>query len=166
MRCAIYIVVMYLTLLSCSKEPLISIHIPGPPETPVLLQPEDNSTGQSITPILRWSCWDLDDDPLNYDVYFGMSSPPALVSSAQITNEYVTDTLKYSTTYYWKIIATENEGYSASSAIRSFTTGAPIDETPPWTGNGLVRPRHIPPQTSLSFKFLDPVTLCSNQRNR
>jgi hypothetical protein len=80
----------------------------------------------------------LDDDPLIYDVHFGKSSPPVLVSSGQTANEYVTDTLDYSTTYYWKIRAIENEGYSKSSAVWSFTTRASEDETPPGTVSDLI----------------------------
>lgn len=43
-----------------------------------------------------------DGDTVTYDVYFGTSSPPPLVSSAQAAATYDPGTLSYSTTYYWR----------------------------------------------------------------
>ena len=62
-------------------------------------------------------------DPKTFDVYFGDSSPPPLVSSNQSNLYYVPDyNLDFETMYYWKIVVWDNQGESKTSPIWSFTT--------------------------------------------
>jgi len=64
------------------------------------------------------------DGDITYDVYFGTTSPPAKVVSNQTETLYNPGTLEHNTTYYWQIIAWDDQGESAEGPIWSFTTGA------------------------------------------
>jgi hypothetical protein len=59
---------------------------------------------------------------VTYDVSFGTSASPPLVSNDQAATAYNPGTLSAGTTYYWKIVATDNLGASTSGPIWSFTT--------------------------------------------
>ena len=84
--------------------------------------PSHGSTNVSIIPTLHWKCTDPDGDALKYDVYFGTSSTPLLVSSGQTATSYTPEALEYDTTYYWKVIAKDNQGATTSSDVWRFTT--------------------------------------------
>ena len=81
----------------------------GMPVAPYDPYPSDNATDVSTSVTLSWSCSDPDDDPLTYDVYFGTSSNPTLVSSGQSVTSYNPGTLNEETTYYWKIVASDGD---------------------------------------------------------
>jgi len=55
---------------------------------------------------------------VTYDVYFGKTSPPTKVVSNQTETSYNPGTLEYNTTYYWQIIAWDDQGESAEGPIR------------------------------------------------
>jgi hypothetical protein len=58
-----------------------------------------------------------------YDVYFGTTAPPPLVSSNQPATTYNPGTLNPSTTYYWRIVARDSLEATTSGPTWSFTTG-------------------------------------------
>ncbi len=93
---------------------------PLPPSNP---SPGDNTTDVSTTATLSWSCTDPDSDPMTYDVYFGTSDIPSLVSSGQTTITYNPGTLTDNTTYYWKIVAHDDHSHSTEGDMWQFTTG-------------------------------------------
>jgi glutaredoxin len=95
-----------------------------PPNVPSNPSPANGATSVDITKDLSWVGGDPDPthDHVTYDVYFGTTSPPPLVSSDQTGLTYDTGTMAYSTKYYWQIIATDNHGASADGPIWSFTT--------------------------------------------
>jgi uncharacterized protein (TIGR02145 family) len=78
-------------------------------------------TDTSIT--LSWSCSDPNDDPLTYDIYFGVDNPP---SNHIITNHgdttYALNALNATATYYWKVVARDIRGDSTIGPIWRFTT--------------------------------------------
>ncbi len=92
---------------------------PNLPSNPV---PANQATDQSIDVNLTWSCSDPDSDLLTYDVYFGTSSTPPLVSPVQSETTYSLETLADSTTYYWQIVAHDNHDHSTSGPVWSFST--------------------------------------------
>lgn len=65
---------------------------------------------------LRWISM-----PCSYDVYFGDSSSPPLVSESQTGNIYDLPTLNLDTTYYWKIVPRNEAGPATDCPIWSFT---------------------------------------------
>ena len=96
----------------------------NPPYTPYNPSPSNHATGVSIYADLSWSGGDPDaGDTVTYDVYFGTSSSPPPVSNDQSATTYDPGTLSYSTTYYWKIVATDNHGASTIGDRWDFTTG-------------------------------------------
>ena len=103
----------------------------NPPDAPSGPNPDDDKTNVNINADLSWSCSDPESDPLTYDVYFGTSNPPPLIVNNQSGTSYNPGTMKYDTTYYWKIIAWDNHGDSNASEIWSFTT----EKKPPSDGD-------------------------------
>jgi hypothetical protein len=92
----------------------ISTPLTGPP---ALSSPTNSAAGVSLTPSLSWTAVS---GATSYDVYFGASSPPPLVTNVTVTS-YAPAALVANTTYYWQVVAKNSAG-STSSAIFSFTT--------------------------------------------
>jgi hypothetical protein len=59
--------------------------------------------------------------PCTYDVYFGESSSPPLVSENQTGNLYSLPLLTENTTYYWKVVPKNEAGPAAGCPVWSFT---------------------------------------------
>lgn len=93
-----------------------------PPNQPTVLSLHSSSINVSITTTLSWTGGDPDGDPVTYDVYFGITSPPPKVATGQSVTTYDPGTLGYETTYYWKIVAWDDDGDSTASSVFSFTT--------------------------------------------
>lgn len=87
------------------------------PETPNTPTPVDNSDSASLYPTLTWVCA----RGTTFDVYFGDTVSPPLVSSDQTALSYApTGPLTEGDTYYWKIVATNVHGETTGS-VWSFT---------------------------------------------
>ena len=86
--------------------------------------PVDGATGIDLAPTLSWSATDPDPgDTITFAVYFGTSPSPPQVTSSQTATTYKPSGLSALTTYYWKIVATDNHGDKTESPIiLSFTT--------------------------------------------
>lgn len=117
---------MYYLLVWQPKE--IKYHEPNwnAPKAPSNPSPLDGATDVSLYTNLSWSCSDLDDDPLTYDVYFGMTSPPPLVIQGQSKTTFALGPLLPGTTYYWRIAAKDHPLISdpkiTDGPLWSFTT--------------------------------------------
>jgi len=109
----------------------VGIPVNHPPDKPSSPSPYNGATKVSINKQLSWACTDPDDDEMNYDVYFGTTSPPPQVTSHQTTKTYTPSTMQYETKYYWKVVARDTAGLTNESDIWSFTTGSKPDTTPP-----------------------------------
>jgi len=85
--------------------------------------PANHATGVSIHADLSWTGGDPDaGDTVTYDVYFGTTPTPPLVSTNQSATSYDPGTLSYNTKYYWKIVARDNHGATATGPVWDFTT--------------------------------------------
>jgi formylglycine-generating enzyme required for sulfatase activity len=93
-----------------------------PPDAPSSPSPADDAIDQPFYVDLSWMCGDPEMDPLTYDVFFGSTSTPALVSSGQAATTYDPGVLEDGMTYYWQIVAHDNHGHCASGPVWSFTT--------------------------------------------
>jgi len=90
------------------------------PLAPTLLFPPNG--GWTFTDgVLSWTPTLGAGDANAYDVYFGTSANPPLVSSNQTATTY-TPTLAAGTTYYWKVVAKNEIGDSPATDIWSFKT--------------------------------------------
>jgi hypothetical protein len=94
------------------------------PASPSYPFPADASGGVSLTPTLVWT-----GDGTSYDVYFGTTSSPTLVSAGLTDESYTPSTLAYNTVYYWKVVA-HNAYTSTTGSIWSFTTLPAVVATP------------------------------------
>ncbi len=109
----------------CGPGPIVLLNggncslTPTTPCTPGSLSPAHNATNQALSTTLSWSC--TGGNTSTYDVYFGTSSNPPLISNDQAGATYNPGTLAYSTTYYWKIVA-QLSGNDNSTTVYSFTT--------------------------------------------
>ncbi len=78
------------------------------------------SNGVNLTPTLSWSAGT--GVPSGYDVYFGNTPNPPLVSVNQVTTSYTTPTLTWNTIYYWKVVPVNLFGPAVGCTEQQFTT--------------------------------------------
>jgi len=98
-------------------------NVNNPPNTPGNPSPPDQATEINVHTILNWMGSDPDvGDMVTYDVYFGTNSNPPLLVHNQSGLTYDPGTMDYSTKYYWKVVAMDNDGASTNGSIWSFTT--------------------------------------------
>jgi outer membrane protein assembly factor BamB len=64
-------------------------------------------------------------DIVTYDIYFDTNSIPSKIVSNQTSTSYKPGTMKLNTTYYWKIIAWDNNNASTKGPTWKFTTEGP-----------------------------------------
>ena len=124
------------------------------PNTP---DPVNGSTDVPITALLSWAGGDPDpDDNVTYDVYFGVVNPPDMMVNNQSATSYDPGIMAYLTTYFWQIVAWDNDSNYAVGPIWNFTTGAnhpPNIPDFPEPANGST---NVPVQTNLSWIGGDP----------
>ncbi len=95
-----------------------------PPTTPHNPTPADGTVDQAVSLTLKWSSEETDPgDTLTYDVYLypGNNSPQQIVSGGTEDSVVATD-LKYGTTYYWQVVAKDNNDGVTHGKVWSFKT--------------------------------------------
>jgi len=94
------------------------------PEIPSNPTPADSSTNQNTTITLSWTCTDPDGDPVTFDIYFDTISNPTtiLASDHSATSYSMLYSLEPAYTYYWKIVARDDEGKTTEGEIWEFRT--------------------------------------------
>jgi len=124
-----------------------------PPYEPSNPDPADEETDVSINKKLTWEGGDPngEGDEVTYDVYFGTSSPPPLVSEDQDQTEYDPDTMELATTYYWEIVSEDSQGLTTDGPIWSFTTEEEPNEPP--TAPEIDGPTEGPVNTKICWTF-------------
>jgi len=127
----------YWKIISCDAQgyytsgPVWTFHteVDIPPDIPSNPDPANESTDVGLYVYLNWISGDPNPgDIVSYDVYFGTTNPPPMVRNNQSVDTYDPGTLNPSTTYYWKIRAWDDYGYSATGPTWVFYTRA---NTPP-----------------------------------
>ena len=99
---------------------------PPPPATPTSPSPPASASSVSTLPTLTWTS----SGATSFDVNFGTSNPPPVVTTGQAAASYATPRLANSTIYFWQIVAHNSAG-DTSGPIWSFTTDTP--PPPPMT---------------------------------
>jgi hypothetical protein len=101
------------------------------PSSVTLVSPANNAINVSVIDDLSWRGGDSRCAGLTatYDLYFGTSSPPPFHHSTTI-KYWDAGILSKSTTYYWRVVARDDNG-SDSSPEWTFTTVAQPCTTPP-----------------------------------
>jgi len=98
-----------------------------PPRKPSNPYPADGATGVTPHIILRWSCSDPDGDSLSYLVFFGGNPDFGLVFNA-LEGDSIDIWMRgyylaYDRTFYWKVVAKDEQGEVTSGDKWRFTTG-------------------------------------------
>jgi hypothetical protein len=93
-----------------------------PPYEPANPSPADTASNVSIECDLSWTGGDPDNDTVTYDLYFGTTPSPPLVTEDLTETSFNPGTLSYFTTYYWMIRATDSFGAFTDGPVWSFTT--------------------------------------------
>lgn len=98
-----------------------------PPVLPpsCILSSTPTGTGNSNAVQLNWTPGS--GDPTSYDVYFGTTSNPPLVSVSQIATTYNPGALAYNTTYFYKIVPKNGAGPASGCAVNQFSTATGIN---------------------------------------
>ena len=114
----------------------VSLTINNPPNIPSNPSPTNYATGVSVNTDLSWTGGDPDaGDTVTYDLYFGTSANPPLVSSHKTATTYDPATLAYNTKYYWKIVATDSHAAATTGPVWDFTTGLALNNPPNMPSN-------------------------------
>ena len=133
----------------------------NPPNQPANPEPANGALSQAVNSTLSWSCSDPNGDPLTYDVYFGTANDPPLVSDSQSGTSYNPGALNNNTTYYWKIVAKDNQGATTAGPVWNFSTeatGSGGDTTPPE-----VQSAELLDSVSLKIIFSEPLDQATAQ---
>jgi len=110
----------------------------NPPYVPSEPEPEDGATDVPLIGCV--SCTGGDPDPgdtVLYDIYFGDTTPPPQVYSNFSIPIYCTFSWAFNTTYYWKVVSTDEHGASTEGPIWIFTTR---DNNPPYIPSNPIPP--------------------------
>ena len=121
-------------LASCGDDdpvaPVVTNHAPTVPAIDTASgTPADGATNIPLTPQLKWTCTDSDNDPLTYTVHFGTAAQPPVVAQDQAAANYTPTGLANGTIYYWQVSASDDNDKTTSSPIWSFTTLTVAGET-------------------------------------
>ncbi len=112
----VFLLVILFTISACA--PLLN----NPPNKPSNPNPANGASNVPLDVTLRWEATDPDGDTLKFDLYFGEQSNPPLLKSNLTTKSYEPSELDYNTKYYWKVVAKDPDGKTATSPVWSFTT--------------------------------------------
>jgi len=94
----------------------------NPPSRPLLNPYDDEIDVDPEALRLTWYCFDPDGDPVVYDVQFGEPPVMTVVSEGQTERSYDIGTLEYGKSYWWDIVARDDQGGRTISFIHDFTT--------------------------------------------
>ncbi|MBT8238047.1 MAG: hypothetical protein HKP38_09845 [Croceitalea sp.] len=88
----------------------------------ICIAPENNAQlsleSSSIT--LEWEASDLDDDILNYDVYFGATTSPLLYAEEVLDTQLQVSELIAGNRYYWQVVTRDAQGNESISEVFTF----------------------------------------------
>ncbi|MGQ1910994.1 SUMF1/EgtB/PvdO family nonheme iron enzyme [Marinifilum sp. RC60d5] len=114
-----------LNFTNCSKDEDVDVKN-TPPSSAELIYPADNATELDLSLSLDWAeSTDLDSDDIFYDVYLSeieTELEDKLIAADLKTTSCELNELEYFTSYYWKVVAKDENDLESSSTIFSFTT--------------------------------------------
>lgn len=98
--------------------PSIQYYIPFPA---TINSPTNGASVNGNSVNLNWQENDLDNDVIEFDIYFGTTNPPSLFAENLAQSELTNITVSSGTTYYWKVTTRDVIGNESNSEIVSFT---------------------------------------------
>lgn len=106
----------------------ITIRVNSIQNVPTLVNPINNSTTKTGDILLTWECIDADNDRLSFNVYFGESSNPPIISYYQSEQYYDPGILEDGKAYYWRIDAEDNYSNVTTSDVNSFVVSYSVEQ--------------------------------------
>ena len=101
---------------------------PDTPSNPIVTEATEDDP---LDLILGWTGGDANGDALTYDVYFGATPTPSLVSTSQSDTTYTVNGLDYNQLYFWKVVVTDTYNGIAEGPLWHFVTDVePVPENP------------------------------------
>ncbi|MCP4714574.1 MAG: hypothetical protein GY868_05600 [Deltaproteobacteria bacterium] len=102
-----------------------STAVSNPPLVPSSPLPADGAERQFLTSMLSWTGGDTDnEDIVTYDISFGTETPPPLAKENLTAPAFTpSKRLKPFITYYWQVLARDNNGLETEGPVWSFKTG-------------------------------------------
>ncbi len=103
-------------------------HVTGPGVIPILPLAAINPTPENekiFNPINLTLSWNPDNDggiPTGYEVYMDTNPNPTTNVGDESNTSFEVSSLEYNTTYYWKVVPYNSQGFAASPEVWSFTT--------------------------------------------
>lgn len=95
-----------------------------PPTTPSNPNPSNGATGVSTSPTLSWTCYDPEGGSVGYTVWWGTSSSNMTNHQGGSGTSTTLSGLSGNQTYYWKVVAYDEQDNSTQGPIWHFTTSA------------------------------------------
>jgi hypothetical protein len=92
------------------------------PYVPSNPEPTNGTTDTDLNITLQWQGGDKDSDTISYDLFFGTTNSPSIKQQNLTQALYQMNNLSYDTTYYWKIVSTDDDDAVENGSIWSFTT--------------------------------------------
>ena len=92
------------------------------PFSPALVAPVSNATVQNATTTLEWTASDVDNDPLNFDIYFGTENPPINLESENQSGNSLNVNLNARTDYYWRVVVKDDKNGKTIGQVWTFKT--------------------------------------------
>ena len=127
---------VFILNISCSKDdgPITEEVTNDPPLSFYLLNVENGAINVDVKPNLTWeTSTDPEGGTVTYDLYLSTDEEPAELYAADLTETSfeVNERLSTYETYYWKVVAKDQENATTSSQISEFTVrGLNFSETP------------------------------------
>ena len=118
-----------------------------PPLVPYNPDPEDGSSSNPLYATLNWDCYDLDGDPLTYDVWLDTYADDSVLVGDDITDTSIDPgDLEPDRKYYWKVVAFDSHGDSTAGPWWVFKTRMASNKPPiePWGHTRRTTPRMCP----------------------
>jgi len=99
---------------------------PDTPSNPTIIYFDDPLSAK-----LEWTANDINGDNISFDIYFGNTPNPPLLSSSSSFACFTTTSLEYNQLYFWKIVVKDEFNAKAEGPVWFFKTKAmPIPEAP------------------------------------
>lgn len=92
------------------------------PFTPTLVAPILNTTVQGTSIELKWTANDVDNDPLNFDIYLDTMNPPTTKVTENQSETSLNQSLEPSKNYYWRVVVKDGKGGQTRGQVWNFNT--------------------------------------------
>jgi hypothetical protein len=115
--------ILILTLFITSNIAIATTMQNSPPNVPSEPHPEDGAIDIGVKTHLSWKGGDPDPgDKAVYDLYFGNLTNPGMIASDLTKPNYYPGVLEHNISYYWYVVAKDENGTSTTGPEWTFTT--------------------------------------------